>query len=247
MSTMYLITGASRGLGQEFTRQILKADKSYKVIAAARNPSTATALNELAKEFDGRVHVLKADVTDVKSLEAAAKELEGSSFLENGGIDVLINNAGVIYGSWNSPTKSTVQDLRDNFETNVFGVVQATEAFLPLLRKGNKKQIFVVSSLLGSIGGDLSKVPVAATYSASKAAINMWTVKLARELADEGFTVVSFHPGYVNTDMNGGENGSGEISTPFAIEHILKNIVFKVTKADNAKFLNYAKGEEIPW
>ncbi|SGY14339.1 BQ5605_C010g06146 [Microbotryum silenes-dioicae] len=234
MSTTYLITGASRGLGQEFTRQILKV--------------------QVLQEFDGRVHVLKADVTDVKSLEAAAKELQGSSFLENGGIDVLINNAGVLYGSWNSPTKSTIQDFRDNFETNVYGVVQATEVFLPLLRKGNKKQIFVVSSLLGSIGGDFSKAPVAATYSASKAAINMWSVKLARELADEGFTVVPFHPGYVNTDMNGGENGSGEISTPFAIEHIfpprirsLKNIVFKVTKADNANFLNYAKGEELPW
>ncbi|SCZ89184.1 BZ3500_MvSof-1268-A1-R1_Chr9g10322 [Microbotryum saponariae] len=242
MPTTYVVTGASRGLGLELVRQLLSTRPENRVIALARNPSMAKDLNELVKtqENEGRGLVFKADVTDEPSLQAAAKEIEASSFGKNG-IDVLINNAGIAQGA-GTVTNSSVEEFRANFETNVIGVVQSTLALLPLLRKGSKKQIFVISSGLGPIGGGY-QVSWAATYSASKTAVNMWTVKLARELEPEGFTVVLQCPGHVQTDM-GGKDAS---LTPYeSINGVLNNTIYKVGPSDTGKFFNQSGGQN-PW
>lgn len=112
----------------------------------------------------------------------------------------------------------TISELEENMKINLYGVIKVTLAFLPLLRKGNLKQIFTISSLSGSIGGILSESSFATPYCVSKAAVNMWLVKLSRDLKKEEFIVVPIHPGYVKTDMNGGVDGSAEIYVEESVE-----------------------------
>ncbi|GAA6064683.1 hypothetical protein JCM10212_006179 [Sporobolomyces blumeae] len=245
MSTFtYLITGSSRSLGLGYAKELLASSDKTKVVAAVRNPDGATLLEPVKKEFGDRLYVLKCDVTDAESTKAAAKTLEESGFLSNG-LDALLANAGVLGGGWKSSSECSEEDLTYNLKTNLYGVINTVNAFLPLLKQGQGKQIFVTSSTLGSIGGPYGKMPVASAYSVSKAAVNMWTVKLARELADEGFTVVPFHPGYVKTDMNAADGG-GELETDEACKLATKNVFLKATKDDNARFMVY-DGSELPW
>lgn len=140
----------------------------------------------------------------LSSCQEAAKAIDEISFAKDGA-DVVIANAGVAVGGFGQFTEQSVQQTRDNLETNVFGVMYAVEAFLPLLRRksNGKKQIFITSSTIASIGGPYSQSGGGIAYAISKAAVNMFTVKLARQLAPEGFTTIPHHPGYVKTAMGG--------------------------------------------
>ena len=108
MSTFtYLITGASRSLGLGYTRQLLKSGNHVRVVAGARNPSSADDLQALRKEVgEDRLYILKLDVENPESVAAAVKELEASGFLKNGPLDCLINNAGVARGHFDSPSQT---------------------------------------------------------------------------------------------------------------------------------------------
>ncbi|GAA6049875.1 hypothetical protein JCM3770_004226 [Rhodotorula araucariae] len=241
----YLITGATRSLGLGYTRALLASRSDVRVVACARNPASASDLNALAAEAAnaGRVHVLQVNVEDAAQVQRAADELASSGFLgPSGALDALINNAGVALKHDVLPSQLDAEDVLANLRINVFGVLNVTKAFLPLLRKGTGKQIFSVSSMCGSIevwGGNTST----AAYSLSKVALNMYSEKLATELGPEGFTVVVFHPGYVKTDMN---HGAGEITVEEAADAALKNVFLKVTPAENGAFLRYS-GEKMPW
>ncbi|GAA5970797.1 hypothetical protein JCM3765_006309 [Sporobolomyces pararoseus] len=242
---IYLITGSSRGLGLNYTIQLLKSSNQTKVVAAVRDPLNSIELGKVKEEFgEQRLKILKCDVTKVESVKEAVQELENSEFLQGGGIDGLLANAGVLGGGMKPSTQFTREDLDYSLETNLFGVLNSVNGFLPLLRKGIKKQIFVTSSIVGSIGGPISQMAGGSAYAISKAAVNMYSVKLARELAEEGFTVIPFHPGYVKTDMNGGTNG--DLSPQEAAELATENIFLKVDKEDNGKFKNY-DGKDLPW
>ncbi|GAA5950503.1 hypothetical protein JCM21900_004829 [Sporobolomyces salmonicolor] len=242
-SFTYLITGASRSLGLGYARSLLAASPKHKVVAAVRTPAKADALNALAKEYEGRVLVIAVDVDSEDSVKAAAKELEGNPFVKDG-LDSLLVNAGVFVGLHASPKEMSIEALEANLRTNLYGAAHTITHFLPLLQKGKGKQIFVTSSIVGSLGGPVSQVPGAVTYSISKAAVNMLTVKWARELGPEGFTVIPFHPGYVRTDMN--SDGGGDIDADEACELATKNVFLKATPADNARFMVY-DGSEMPW
>ncbi|BGP37639.1 hypothetical protein JCM10449v2_001556 [Rhodotorula kratochvilovae] len=241
----YLITGATRSLGLGYTRALLASKPDVRVVACARNPSSASDLQALAAEESnkGRVHVLQLDVEDAEQVQRAAGELEKSGFLgEAGALDAIVNNAGVALAHEVQPSQLTAEDVLANLRINVFGVLNVTKAFLPFLRKGQGKQIFSVSSMCGSIevwGGNTST----AAYSLSKVALNMYSKKLATELGPDGFTVVVFHPGYVKTDMN---KGNGEITVQEAANAALKNVFLKVTPKENGAFLRYS-GETMPW
>ncbi|GAA6035573.1 hypothetical protein JCM8097_004906 [Rhodosporidiobolus ruineniae] len=241
----YLITGASRSLGLGYAEQLLAARPEARVIAAVRNPSNAKQLDEFANrpENKGRVLVIEFDVDNEESVKAAAKKLESHPFLENG-LDCLIANAGVFVGLHKPPSQLSLSDLDANFRTNVYGVIHTVTHLLPLLKKGQGKQIFVLSSIVASFGGPFSQSPAAVTYSMSKAAVQMYTVKLARELGPEGFTVVPFHPGYVRTDMN--HDGGGEIDTEEAVTKATKNVLLAARPEDNGRFMSYS-GVDLPW
>ncbi|MFI6344426.1 SDR family NAD(P)-dependent oxidoreductase [Streptomyces sp. NPDC050560] len=194
--TTTLITGANKGLGHETARRLVEA--GHTVYLGSRDPERGRAA---AGRTGARPVVI--DVTDDASVAAAVKTVESA-----GGLDVLVNNAGVeartpgngIIGA----AEVTADDMRGVFETNVFGVVRVTHAFLPLLRRSGAPVIVNVSSGLASLAGlssaDGPGYPGVA-YPASKAAVNMLTVQFARAFPE--FRVNSVEPGYTATDLNG--------------------------------------------
>ncbi|GAA6042190.1 hypothetical protein JCM8097_005006 [Rhodosporidiobolus ruineniae] len=242
-TTTYLITGASRSLGLGYCTALLRSSPSIHIVAAARDPSGAPELQALARqpENEGRVYLLKLDVADKACVEAAAKELEESGWLGEGGVDTLVNNAGVCEGDEFQPTEVTPETVLFNLNTNLFGVMHVTQAFLPLLRGSKAPRIFNVSSWCASMEY-WGKNERSTAYGISKAALNMYTRKLAVELGEEGFTVAVYHPGFVLTPMNGGR---GDTTVEEAAEQAVKN-VFSASREQNGRFLNYSGGE-FPW
>lgn len=197
--TTTLITGANKGLGRETARQLLAV--GHTVWIGARDEARGRA----AAEALGARFVL-LDVTDDASVEAAATRLAAE-----GGLDVLVNNAGVeprLDGNVvPTPADETAADVLRTFATNVFGLVRVTHAFLPLLLRSTAPVIVNVSSGLGSLA-DLSD-PAGFThfyaglsYPASKTAVNALTVQYAK--AFPGIRVNAVDPGYTSTDLNGG-------------------------------------------
>ncbi len=186
MAQTYLITGASRGLGAQFVRQL--RDRGHDVIAAVRDPSGACDAERAG------ARVVELDVGQPETFEAFAVSLRVP-------IDVLINNAAVAAADASLRAVST-QAFEDVFRTNVFGVALLTRALLSRLRSGHRRIIVNVSSSLGSLA--LAR-RFSYAYSASKAALNMLTVLMNQELGREGFVVVSLDPGWNRTDMGGAE------------------------------------------
>ncbi|GAA5845378.1 hypothetical protein JCM11251_005649 [Rhodosporidiobolus azoricus] len=241
MSFTYLITGASRSLGLGFATELLAQRPDARIIAAARNPEKADGLQKLIQQYGkDKLYLLKMDVEDKASVESAAKELESSGFLENGGLDALINNAGVARHHELKPSQITADSVLANLGPNFFGVINVNSGFLPLLRKGKGKEIYALSSLTGSIG-QWGVNAQTTSYSISKVSLNMYLSKLAAELKDEGFKVTMFHPGYVATDMN---SYGGDISIKEATESSTKNVF--LSSHPSPSFINY-KGETLLW
>ncbi|MFG2312448.1 SDR family NAD(P)-dependent oxidoreductase [Streptomyces sp. NPDC048566] len=196
--TTTLITGANKGLGFETARRLVAAGHS--VYVGSRDPGRG---RRAAEELGARLLVL--DVTDDASVAAAARTVEA-----DGGLDVLVNNAGVegrgeangIVGA----ADTTADTLRDLFETNVFGVVRVTHAFLPLLRRSTAPVVVNVSSGLASLGGMSDPASPGhfypgIAYPASKTAVNMITVQYAKAFPE--LRVNAVEPGFTATDLNG--------------------------------------------
>ncbi len=202
MKKTALITGANKSIGFETAKQLLM--QGYKVFIGSRDTERGEkAVNELKSAGYDDVESLQLDVTDGELIRLAA-ELLANKLPQ---LDVLINNAG-IPGIYPQEAGSVTQDnLRTVFDTNFFGLIAVTQAFLPLLKKSDAPRIVNVSSDLGSLGLNTDREyrhyevkPVA--YNASKAALNMYTVILAYELRDTNFKVNSVNPGYTATDFN---------------------------------------------
>lgn len=196
--TTTLITGANKGLGYETARQLIKA--GHTVYLGCRDPQRG---QHAAQQLGARL--VQLDVTDDGSVAAAAALVE-----ELGGLDVLVNNAG-IEGRGENNAVIGAQDvtgdmMREVFDTNVFGVVRVTHAFLPLLQRSSAPVVVNVSSGLGSLS--LAAAPDSpirfyngVAYPASKSAVNMITVQFAKQFPDMRINAVE--PGYTDTDLNG--------------------------------------------
>lgn len=209
-SRIALVTGATRGIGLETVRQL--ATTGVHTLLAGRDRAKAidAALKLQAEGLP--VEALELDVTDAGSIANAVAAVTG----KHGRLDILVNNAGIFRDDFDKkPSEQTLDIWRDTFDTNVFGVVATTQAFLPLLHKSPAGRIVNVSSLLGSLA--LHSDPASPiydykmpAYNASKSAVNAWTVHLAHELRDTRLKVNAVHPGSVKTDMN--SNGDMDIT-----------------------------------
>ena len=197
-----LVTGATRGIGLETVKQL--AQNGVHVLLAGRDKSKADEAAKGLRDQNLDVDSIALDVTDDKSIAAAAGDVEK----KYGHLDILINNAGVLADEMGKkPSEQSASTWRKTFDTNVFGLVETTKAFLPLLRKSQAGRIVNVSSGLGSL--TLHSDPASAIYNfkipaydVSKSAVNAWTVHLAWELKDTAIKVNAIHPGSVKTDMN---------------------------------------------
>jgi NAD(P)-dependent dehydrogenase (short-subunit alcohol dehydrogenase family) len=189
-----LVTGANRGIGFEVCRQL--ATVGFIVFLTARDPRKAKTAAE-ALSGDGRVQPLVLDVRDPNSITQAAAEVGR----RHGQVDVLVNNAGINYDTWETVENADINGtVMDTLTTNVLGPWRLCQAFLPLLRKSPAGRIVNVSSEAGSLA-EMGAGPPA--YQVTKAGLNALTRTLAGELRGSGILVNSVCPGWVATDMGG--------------------------------------------
>jgi NAD(P)-dependent dehydrogenase (short-subunit alcohol dehydrogenase family) len=189
-----LITGANKGIGYEIARQLVH--KGWTVCVTARAAKAgAKAASELAKS-GGKVQFIEMDVASASSIKAAAKKF-GSLFDH---LDVLINNAGIYPDESLSILTIGRDQLAETFQTNTFGPVEVTQAFLPTLRKGKNARVINMSSGYGQLDGLSPSVP---SYCLSKLTLNGVTIMLSEALKPDGIAVNSMSPGWVRTDMGG--------------------------------------------
>ena len=247
---VYFIAGASRGIGLSWAT-ILSKNPENVVIATARNPAAATSLQELSKADN--VHVLPLDMDDEKTFETAKAEV----LKMTDSIDVFINNAGIC-NAHEKVLDTSKEDFLSHFYTNTLGPFFLLRTFHDLVKKGSQKKVIFVSSTAGTIS--LEPTYVSSAYGLSKAALNFGVRQIARDLSEEGFTVVAVHPGFVGTDMVFNAKERFLKSNPHAKDfyapdsyispdesaQALVSLVEKLTKEDTNKFLSY-DGAQLPW
>lgn len=196
-----LITGANKGIGFEVAK--ILAQKGFLVYLGSRNlDSGLAAVEKLKSEGITNVEAIELDVTSQESIHAARKTISEKSEV----LDVLVNNAGISGGFPQSALNATIAQFKTVFETNVFGVIGVTQAFIELLKKSSEPRIVNVSSAMASLtlAADTSSPGYdnkMAVYQSSKTALNMYTVNLAYELRHTPFKVNAVCPGWTKTDF----------------------------------------------
>ncbi|MDB6025973.1 MAG: Short-chain dehydrogenase [Verrucomicrobiales bacterium] len=225
-----LITGANRGIGFETARQL--AARGFHVVIGARSEQHGQkAVREL--ERAGKVSLLVVDVSDSKSIALAA-----SRFSSIGQLDVLINNAGIYPDEGISILTLSREQMVSTFQTNTFGALEMTQAFLPYLKTSPAARVINLSSGYGQLDGLSANVP---SYCLSKLALNGVTIMLSEALKEHGITVNSMSPGWVRTDMGGS-------TAPRSVEEGADTAVWLATEAEQkltGKFFEDRK--EICW
>jgi NAD(P)-dependent dehydrogenase (short-subunit alcohol dehydrogenase family) len=187
MSKVWLITGASRGLGRAFTQAVLNAGD--RVVATARDPAQ---LAELASRHVGSMRAVALDVTN----EVQAKAAFEAAIASFGSLDVLVNNAG--YGYVAPVEDTSMADFRAQIETNLFGVIIMTKAVLPYFRERRAGHIIQVASIGGRVG-PAGRAP----YAAAKFGVEGFSESLSKEIGPLGVKVTIIEPGGFRTDFAG--------------------------------------------
>ncbi len=228
-----LITGANRGLGLEFTRQL--TERGDYIFAGCRDPKTAKDLQKLVEAYPNQITLLALDVINEKSIDTSVEIVH--SYVDS--LDILINNAG-IYPHDENPTNLFSKTLLHSFHVNSVAPMIVAQRFLELLKQGENPRIINISTMMGSLqtkqsGGDYS-------YCSSKAALNMLSRALAFDLRMDGITVIAMHPGWVQTDM-GGEKAP--LAASDSVRGMLK-VINGLKEIDTGKFLTW-EGNEHPW
>lgn len=214
-----LITGANKSIGFETARQLLQ--QGYYVYLGSRDMKKGQqAVSQLQSEGLNQVALIEIDVDDIESIKNARVMLGRKTQA----LDVLINNAGILGGMQQPPLETGINVFKQVFETNFFGVVAVTQAFIDLLRQSPEPRIVNVTSGLGSL--TLQNDPTwkhyvvkPACYVPSKAALNAYTIVLAYNLRDTSFKVNAVDPGYTATDFN---DHSGPGTVPDAAARVVK-------------------------
>ena len=225
MAAAWLVTGASRGLGLEWVRQL--AARGETVIATARDPEASRELAALGVE----THPL--DVSDQGSVDALAGKLGARP------LDAILNNAGVGGSGPPLPELEWGEVLR-TMDVNALGPMRVTQAAWTNLLAGRRKLVVNVTSRMGSIGDNGSGGYYA--YRASKAALNMLTKTLALDSRRQGVTCVLLHPGWVATDMGGKQ---APLSPQQSVEGML-SVLDRLGPGDSGRFLDWS-GTDLPW
>jgi len=228
-----LVTGAGRGLGLEFVRELLK--RGDLVVATVRDPRRAKPLQDLGDEHPRQLHVLRLDVADSATFPAFQAEVAARL----PALDLLINNAGILAGGERFG-RLRASDLLDAFTTNAAGPLLLTQALTPLLQRGNNALVLNISSVLGSIASTEGfHTP---SYAISKAALNMVGALLREPLAAAGIRVLNLHPGWVRTAMG----GAGATLDADVVAGSILDTLHKLPASATGVFVD-RHGQALPW
>ncbi len=227
-----VVTGANRGIGLEFVKQLLA--RGDRVVAGARDPNGANELQALAASSKGALAIHACDIGDGKSVASFAAACGSEP------IDLLINNAGVYGGSAQRVDSMDFDEALRTYEINALGPLRVTLALRDRLARGKSPRVVHLTSGMGSIEDNKSGGFYA--YRMSKAALNMASRSLAIDLRDAGVVSVVINPGWVKTDMGG---AGAAISANESVRSMLTQID-GATLAQSGSFLNW-RGGGYPW
>jgi len=227
-----LVTGANRGLGLEFCRQY--AQLGWRVLACTRNSQSADKLAELGEQYS-TIHIYQLDLENFSEIDLLSSQLATET------IDVLINNAGV-YGDTKAHSFGNLdfQKWSNTLTINTQAPVKMAEAFLPQVKRSEKKLMVAISSLMGSIADNSGGGSI--LYRSSKAALNATMKSLAIDLKEQGVGVLIFHPGWVRTDM-GGPNGLIDVEESITG---MREVIAEFRLTLTGDFVKY-DGMPMPW
>lgn len=238
MTRTWLVTGANRGIGLEYVRQLATA--GHRVIATARNLEAAEQLSALASGYPERVRLEALDVADPHSLAVFAERLGEVS------VDVLVNNAGLYGGSWNSDAgRQSLEGMdyalwEEILRVNTIAPFRLTVALRANLHRSAQPLVVMMGSDLGSIASNTMGQSHA--YRSSKAALNMVMKGLSIDLAGESITLVSMAPGWTRTDL-GGPAATWSVDESVARQ---LDVIASLGPVDTGRFVNLL-GEDVAW
>jgi NAD(P)-dependent dehydrogenase (short-subunit alcohol dehydrogenase family) len=199
MNKVFLVTGSSRGLGRSIAEAVLAA--GHQLVATARKPEQ---LSDLVTKYGDQVRAVPLDVTDYAAAQAAVQAAVDAF----GRLDVVVNNAG--YANFASVEDITIEDFREQIDTNLLGVVNVTKAALPVLREQGAGHFIQVSSVGGRVAS-----PGLSAYQAAKWAVGGFSGVLAREVNPLGIKVTVLEPGGMSTDWAGSSMKVYPVSAPY--------------------------------
>jgi NAD(P)-dependent dehydrogenase (short-subunit alcohol dehydrogenase family) len=243
-NSIALVTGANKGIGREIARQLAAA--GHTVYIGSRDAGRG---KDAVADIGGDTRLLVLDVTDAGSVEAAARQVPA--------LDILVNNAGISPDDAKPVTEEHPDTFRRIYETNVFGVVAVTNAFLPALRRSAHPRIVNISSgsasLAASAGQAEGIIAFAArpsgalgAYRSSKTALNELTVLYANALADDGFKVNALAPGMRRTGLNGAARTSPSAGDPAEGAAGAVRLALLPDDGPTAGFFSW-DGTPVPW
>ena len=219
-----VVTGANRGIGLELVKQLL--DSGFRVYATHRSE-----MGGLATLNNQNLSIHQMDVRDPAAIEDLSNSI-------NGEIDLLINNAGVADGRWQSISEIDMQHALDVIEINSIAPVLVTQKLLNQM--SDDSTIVMMSSLMGSISDCMSGRSYA--YRASKTALNMFSIAMKNELESQGISILIMHPGWVETDMGGPH-------APLSVEESVQGIIQRIEEQNLEMTGRYVQfdGTPIEW
>lgn len=223
----WVVTGANRGIGLEFAKQLLA--EGHSVIAGVRSPESMKFSHE-------KMSILQLDVSSTSSVREFAENVKSMSQ----SIDILVNNAGRMDGRWQSLEDVDPEVSLEVLNVNTIGPLRVSQVLWPLLQASNKGKIANISSLMGSIDDCMSGRSYA--YRTSKTGLNMITKILAVEGKNHNITVTAYHPGWAKTDM-GGERAPVPVSV--SVKGLI-GLIHKQDIAQSGRFFEYT-GDELSW
>uniref|UniRef100_A0A8C2KXD0 C-factor n=1 Tax=Cyprinus carpio TaxID=7962 RepID=A0A8C2KXD0_CYPCA len=249
-----LITGANRGLGLEIVKQL--SENSFPkqhIFATCRDPDgpKSEALRELVKKHPSAITIIRLDANDLSSVKESAKEV--GSLLGNNGLNLLVNNAGIVANGTIQTT--TVEDMKNTFNTNVIGPLLIIREYLPYLQiaakasgtpgmSSNKAAVINISSVAGSMTRmpSIYKHFPTLPYGVSKAGFNMLTVLAAEEFKADEILCMALHPGWVKTELGGDD---ATLESKESVAGMLR-VIANLTEKQHGGFLDYT-GETVTW
>ena len=225
-----VVSGANRGLGKEVVRQLAELD--YAVVLTSRTEAGRSVATEM-RDAGRKVSFHQLDVGDGQSIAELVEYLREA----HGTVDVLVNNAGIHYDTFQDTLTADFSIVEEAFRVNTLGPWRLTKALYPILRKGGGRVVNVSSSS----GSFVNSWPGTPAYAITKAGLNMLTVKMAVDMAEAGILVNAVCPGWVRTEMGGEE-------APLSVAEGARGIVWAATLPDGGPTGGFFQhGEPVPW